>query len=140
MRPAFAKTPRDLRRVLRVLAFAVAPLLGGCIIVDDDAGTPGPVPGHVDVRWTITGRTCADVPGVAQVRVTIPGEVLVNDGLFPCSTDGVDGVVLHDFVPGSYTLAVDASDESAQVSYRAEASFSVNGDVTVQLDLAEVAR
>lgn len=114
----------------------------GCIIVDrgDDpcCDTPSPAqPGDVSFFWSFpvgNGR-CLDVPEVKNVRITIPGETLHNGGFYACNTASVDGITLHDFVPGSYSYTVEALDYSDNVLFRSSGSFVVNGNVRVNTTL-----
>ena len=41
--------------------------------------------------WTFTGLRCDEARDVYGVNITIPGEALLNDGKYACSTAGVDG-------------------------------------------------
>ena len=117
----------------------------GCIIVDhDDDGpccTPPPpatYPGDVTFLWTFPGSgsgRCADVPDVKRVRISIPGETLHNGGVYACSTAGVDGIVLHDFVPGNYSYTLEGLSYTDEVIYQASGSFTVNGDQRLNVTL-----
>ncbi|HYO55114.1 hypothetical protein [Archangium sp.] len=116
----------------------------GCIIVDRDdddpcCNTPPPArSGDVTLLWTFAnagaGR-CADVPEVKKVRITIPGETLHNGGIYACNTAGVDGIVLHDFVPSNYSYTIEALGYSNEVLYQASGSFTVNGDQRLNVNL-----
>jgi hypothetical protein len=103
-----------------------------------DPPPPPPAPGDITFLWSFSGSTsgrCADVLDVKSVRITIPGEVLPNDGLFPCNTFGVDGIVLHDFRPGAYNYTVEALGYSGQVLHKGSGSVTVNGNVRVNITL-----
>ncbi len=117
------------------LPFLAATTLSGCLIVD---GGPAPYRGDVSFSWTFAGLQCASVPQVASVRIQIPGEVLHNDGVFPCSTNGYSGILLLDFVPGPYVFTIDGLDYTGRVLYTASGSFSVNGSIVVTTDLSPV--
>ncbi|HYO70994.1 MAG TPA: hypothetical protein VEU33_33440 [Archangium sp.] len=99
-----------------------------------------PAPGDVTFLWAFaygsTTRSCANVPEVKSIRITIPGETLLNGGIYPCTAAGVDGIILRDFDPGAYGYTVDALGYSNEVLYTAGGSFSVNGNkqVNVLLD------
>lgn len=130
----------------------------GCIYVEHDGGgggsgpccetSPSPIPtptptpqrsGDVTFLWTfgnIGAGRCADVPDVKKIRITIPGEDLHNGGIYACSTAGVDGIVLHDFLPSSYGYTLEALDYTDKVLYAASGKFTVNGDVRVNVNLA----
>lgn len=106
----------------------------GCIIVDDPGPGKGPQPGNITLEWSFGGQACADTQ-VSTVQVSIPGEALVNDGRYMCSTGGVDGITLHDFVGGTYTVALKAESESGEPLFQGSSSVVVNGDVALQVDL-----
>jgi hypothetical protein len=111
----------------------------GCIYVDDPTPTPTPTParGDVDFLWTFDGRPCATVRDlVAGVRVTIPGSPLANTVDSPCNANGVDGLGLQNFAPGSYVFSLEAYNEDNQVVFSGSGNFTVDGDVTVRVDLA----
>ena len=129
----------------------------GCIVVDRDGGggggtgpccettptpTPPPTPqrsGNVTFLWTfgsIGAGRCADVPDVKKIRITIPGETLYNAGIYACNTAGTDGIVLENFVSGSYSYTLEALDYTDKLLYKASGSFKVNGDVRVNVNLA----
>jgi hypothetical protein len=117
----------------------------GCIIIDHDhddcCDVPAPTPtypGDVTFLWTFPGSgagRCADVPDVKRVRITIPGETLHNGGVYACNTAGVDGIVLHDFVPGNYGYTLEALSYTDEVLYRASGNFTVNGDQRLNVTL-----
>jgi len=124
---------------------------GGSFMVDGDKlvsvtldpTTSPPVPGDVTFRWSFSGSTgsrCVDVPEVQRVRITIPGEVLANDGLFPCSTAGVDGITLRDFAPGAYNYTVEALGSTHTVLYKGSGSFTVDGDKLVNATLTSTSQ
>ncbi|MFY0570613.1 hypothetical protein ACN28E_43235 [Archangium lansingense] len=116
----------------------------GCIIVDhdddDDGGpccnTPAPTyPGDVTFLWTFANGRCADEPDVKSIKITIPGETLHNGGVYACNTAGVDGIVLHDFAPATYSYNIQAISYSNETLYEGSGTFTVNGDVRVNVDL-----
>ncbi|HEX5748257.1 MAG TPA: hypothetical protein VFZ09_18605 [Archangium sp.] len=102
--------------------------------------TRPPQPGDVTFLWAFAGGTsprfCADVPEVKSIRITIPGQTLLNGGIYSCTTAGVDGIILRNFASGSYGYTVDALGYSNEVRYSASGSFTVNGNkqVNVLLD------
>jgi len=115
----------------------------GCIIIDHDdddcCNTPPPpaptYPGDVTFLWTLANGRCADEPDVKSIRISIPGETLHNGGVYACNTAGVDGIVLHDFVPGTYNYTVQAIGYANEVLFEGRGNFTVNGNVRVNLDL-----
>jgi hypothetical protein len=128
-------------RVL-VAILCVASLASGCIIHDDDCfdcghNPPPPArPGDVTFLWTFAGARCDQARDVYGVNITIPGEQLLNNGKYACSTGGVDGITLHDFVPGTYNYTLQAVNFSNQVIFEASSTFTINGDQRVTIDLA----
>jgi hypothetical protein len=126
-----------------LLAFlCVVSLSTGCIIHegDDDCCSPPPrsQPGDVTFLWMFDGLRCDEARDVYGVNITIPGEVLHNNGRFACSTNNVDGITLHDFVPGSYSYRIQAVDYRNVIIFEGTGSFVINGDATVTIDLAPV--
>ncbi|QRK04017.1 hypothetical protein JQX13_27450 [Archangium violaceum] len=135
----------------RLLAafLCLASLGSGCIIVDhDDDHDDGPCcntnpppppaarPGDVTFLWTFAPDfRCSDVPEVKNIHISIPGETLYNGGVYACSTAGVDGIVLHDFVPGNYSFTIKAYSYTNETLYEGRGTFTVNGDVRVNIDL-----
>lgn len=112
-----------------LLVSLAASLLGsGCIVV-----TPGSQRGDILLEWTFAGQTCSAV-GVANVRLSIPGETLENGGLFPCSSN-VQPVTLHDFRSGSYAYTIEGLAPNGFVLFRKAGTFAVAGDVSYQLTL-----
>lgn len=121
---------------------AVMALSSGCIIVDGSGGYGGgggytqqPIAGNATFTWSFGGRGCAELPDVASVRITIPGQTLQNQGVYACSTNGYPGIVLHDFAPGTYDVTLEAFSRGGALLYGVSSSFTVNGDVRVTLDL-----
>lgn len=96
-------------------------------------------PGNITFLWTLNGGACAQHTEVASVTVTIPGQTLANGGVYPCSTSGADGITLTNFAAGAYTYTVEAKSAASTPLFRATGSTTVNGDVTVNVDLAPVA-
>ena len=126
-------------------AFLAALTLGsGCIVYDtdpyDDCYECGDnvvpaQPGDVTIAWTFMGAYCSEAPEVKSVRVSIPGEALANDGVYPCSANGFSGIELHDFYPGRYGFTVTAFGYSGERLYEGGGSFVIDGDVRVNVDL-----
>jgi hypothetical protein len=90
----------------------------------------------ITFQWSFSGMTCAQA-GVETVKVTIPGELLENDGQYPCSgTDG-DGITLTRFYPGTYSYQLDATDSTGQTVWTGSGEVDVIGDrETAVLDLS----
>jgi hypothetical protein len=103
------------------------------------AGCGGPDrhlhPGEVTFQWSFAGLSCGEVPHVRAVKIRLPGEALQNDGIYPCSVSGFQGIVLHDFAGGSYPYALEALGYGDEVLYRASGTLEVNGSVRVAVDL-----
>jgi hypothetical protein len=95
-------------------------------------------PGDVTLAWTFMGDTCADVPSVKGVRVSIPGEALANDGYYPCQSAGFAGIELHDFHGGAYAYTVTAYGYANETLFVGGGNFVIDGDVRVNVDLTPV--
>ena len=106
---------------------AVAP---GCVVHDHDE-----YPGDVTFRWTFGGLRCDQDRDIAGLNIIIPGEVLQNDGQYPCQANGFEGIVLHDFVPGVYSFTIEGVSYDNELLYVASGTFRVDGDVTVDIDM-----
>ena len=122
----------------RLLAaiFALMSAGTGCVVYDTGSHPDSnEAPGDVTFSWTFFGERCSDVPGVKGVHIDIPGEALVNDGFFPCQSDGFSGIVLHDFYPGEYTYTITAYDYSDEPLFKGAGSFYIDGDVRESVDL-----
>jgi hypothetical protein len=111
-------------------------LIGGCIVGVN--GNSGPNPGNITFGWTFGGQPCSAVPSIANVKVTILGEVLQNNGVYACNTGGFDGILLSNFVGGTYSWTVDGMDSNSTVLYTASGTVNVDGDVNVNVDLTPV--
>jgi hypothetical protein len=92
----------------------------------------------VGFTWSLAGQQCARA-GVDLVHITIPGEALLNDGYYPCQANGVMGVVLHDFAPGTYSFTLEGLAPDNSVRYRGGGSFRVDGNVSVHEDMDPLA-
>jgi hypothetical protein len=109
----------------------------GCVI-HSNSHTPAALPGDVNLVWAFAdGNTCASLGGnISRIDVIIPGETLQNNGSFPCQVGGIPGIQLQHFAPGTYTVTVNAVDQSGQVlRYTGTRTFTVNGNVTTNVDL-----
>jgi hypothetical protein len=111
--------------------FLLVTSLSGCVV-----NRNGSYSGNVQFTWTLGGLTCSNVPQVTSIAINIPGEVLQNNGVFPCLTNNYPGIVLHDFLPGTYSFTIQALNASGTVLYAAAGNFTVNGDVLVSVDLS----
>jgi hypothetical protein len=124
---------------LLVAFLCLAAVTPGCIIHDNDhccdAPPPARYPGDVSFRWTFGGLRCDDDRDIKGVNIVIPGEVLQNGGRYPCRANGFDGIVLHDFVPGVYSFSIEAISYDNERLYFASGNFTVNGDMSVDVDL-----
>ncbi len=126
---------------LLLLFLFVASFSTGCIIHDDDCvncgGNPPPParPGNVTFLWTFQGNRCDQARDVWGVNITIPGEALLNNGKYACNTAGVDGITLHDFVPGTYSYTLQGVNFQNQIIFEATGTFVIDGSRTVMVDL-----
>lgn len=91
--------------------------------------------GDATFLWTFQGQQCAVVSAVKKVRVTIPGQTLMNAGVYDCVTQGTAGITLLNFRGGSYKFTVTGEDAQGRVLYTASGQFVVDGDVVVNVDL-----
>jgi hypothetical protein len=94
--------------------------------------------GNVQFTWTFSGLTCSQVPQVTSVQVIIPGEQLENNGVYPCLSANYPGILLHDFLPGTYNFTINALDSSGNTLFTGSGNFTINGDVRVAIDLTPV--
>jgi hypothetical protein len=116
----------------------VASLSTGCIVVDDGCTScngPPAQPGNATFIWTFAGARCDQARDVYGVNISIPGEALLNNGEYACSTAGVDGITLNGFVPGTYNFNLQAVDFRGVVLYEGSGTFVINGDARVNIDL-----
>jgi len=112
------------------VAFLVGCLLVGCIYVDERGQA-----GEVEFSWTLNGWQCKADPFVHSIRISIPGEVLHNDGYYPCALEGAQGMVLKRFYSGLYNYTVEALDFYGTALYSTTGSFYVNGYTPVHVNL-----
>lgn len=132
---------------MRSSLMAVAALfaLSGCIIHADSMGEQpagASRSGDINFLWSFEGRSCSQTPEVDKVRVRLAGargvEKLENNGYFLCSWLGTDGVMLKNFAPGTYSYSIDALDSAGKALYSASGAITVNGNITVPVQLAAV--
>lgn len=111
--------------------FAILP---GCIVHEECCDVPR-YPGDVTFRWSFGGLRCSEDRAVMGVNVTVPGERLANDGRYNCQANGFDGIILHDFAPGTYQFRLEGVGYGNELLYEARGTFTVDGNVTVNVDL-----
>ena len=101
----------------------------------------GPVAsgGDATFLWKFGGRTCAMLPDISTVTIRVPGQTLMNQGVFPCTTGGSDGIKLLNFRGGTYTFTMQAKNASGAALYESSGSFTVNGNVETSVDMTVVA-
>lgn len=121
-------------RSLVALAALVAMPLTACVITPSTPRSPG----NVTFLWTFNGQTCAQVRAIANVKITIPGQALQNDGVYPCSSNGTAGIVLNDFNGGLYSYTIQGRDPNGTVLYTKSGSFVIDGSVTETVNLDQV--
>ncbi|WP_426754223.1 hypothetical protein [Myxococcus sp. Y35] len=110
--------------------FAILP---GCIVNESPR-----YEGDVTFRWSFGGLRCSEDRAVMGVNVIIPGESLANGGRYNCETNGFDGIVLHDFLPGTYEFHLEGVSYTNELLYEAHGTFTVDGDVSVNVDMTPV--
>ncbi len=116
------------------VAFLALAGTSGCIIVSNPAE-----PGDVTFNWTFDGRTCSQLPGVKSVQIQISGETLENNGVFSClSPSGSPTVTFRNFKGKTYSYTIDALGFANEKLYTKSSSFRVDGNVTVNVDLAPI--
>ncbi|MFP2907232.1 hypothetical protein ACLESD_19725 [Pyxidicoccus sp. 3LFB2] len=122
---------------LLVAFLCLAAVIPGCVVHDNDCCDvpPDTYPGDITFRWTFGGLRCSEDRDIAGVNIVIPGESLQNGGRYPCNANGFDGIVLHDFVPGVYNFSIEGVSYGDERLYFASGTFTVNGDVSVDVDL-----
>jgi hypothetical protein len=95
--------------------------------------------GEVIVNWTFAGQDCRQA-GVHTIRFDIPGEVLTPNE-YPCvnADNSVNtGAHLGFYFFNTYTLTVTGFDVDDTATYRGSQTFTVNGDVVLNLDLQQL--
>ncbi len=101
--------------------------LSGCV------SSNRPYYGDVQFTWSFSGQTCSNQ--VSSVQIIIPGEPLQNNGIYPCLVANYPGIVLHDFVPGTYNFTIYGLDSSGITLFSSAGTFTVNGSIQVFVDL-----
>lgn len=90
------------------------------------------VGGNVTFALTFNGTGCMANSAVRTVRVTIPGQVLENQGVYNCTGE----VLLLNFAPRSYSFTVEAFGASNERLFIKQGNFNVNGNVVVSVNLS----
>jgi hypothetical protein len=106
--------------------------LSGCIVEDNRPRYPG----DVRMNWNFDGATCAQMRDIQGVDIDIGGEILANDGRYPCQANGFDGIVLHDFRPGTYAFTATAVDYGGAPRFSYQGSFTVDGNTAVNINFS----
>ncbi|RKH58906.1 hypothetical protein [Corallococcus aberystwythensis] len=104
--------------------------LTGCIVESNHPRYPG----DVRMSWSFDGATCNQMRDIQGVDIYIGGEILENDGQYPCTANGFDGIILHDFAPGTYSFDAEAVDYDGVAVYSYHGSFTVDGNVSVPIN------
>ncbi|MGE6760720.1 hypothetical protein ACQKGO_22065 [Corallococcus interemptor] len=104
--------------------------LTGCIVESNHPRYAG----DVRMSWSFDGATCSQMRDIQGVDIYIDGEILENDGQYPCSANGFDGIVLHDFAPGTYPFSAEAVDYDGVAVYSYRGNFTVDGNVAVPIN------
>jgi len=106
-------------------------LLAGCDDIDRMQGRANEhAEGHtLEFSWSFGGLDCAAKPDVHGIQITIPGTILHNEGHYPCSQNGVQGVVLKNLFAGTYSYTVEAMDSEENVLYAGRGSVDISTDV-----------
>lgn len=128
-----------------VAALLVLAASSGCIWIPYGGGGGGGTGGgsgsssygDVTFTWSFDGRTCS-AAGVSKVAITIDGETLQNDGVYPCLTDNYPGIRLNDFRPRTYTFSIVGYSAANEALYESAGNFTINGDISVNVDLDPV--
>ena len=100
-------------------------------------GSGGSIAGDVTLTWTFDGRTCS-AAGITTVAIAIDGETLQNNGVYNCLTDNYPGIKLNDFRARTYTFSIVGYDALNEARYESAGTFTVNGDISLTVDLDPV--
>jgi hypothetical protein len=95
-----------------------------------------PQRGRVRVFWTFAGQNCQQA-GVATIQVDIPGEVLTPNQFVCTNPDNSAniGADLGFYFFNTYTLTVTGLSADGVATYQGSQTFTVNGDVDLNIDL-----
>ena len=119
-------------RAWALLAVVAAFPFSGCVVRNY-------APGDITFTWSFNGQGCAMVPQVNSVRITIPGQPLQNDGVYPCTNSrGGDSIELVNFRAGTYSYTVRGWSAQGEELYAVSGSITVNGDVANDVSLRSV--
>jgi len=102
----------------------------GCVCVSTPRAS-----GDVTFFWSFGGQPCAVVPDITSVTIQVAGQVLQNGGTYACVNAGTAGIVLLDFRPGTYSFSIQGNNAQGTSLYEGSGKFTVNGDVTVNVNL-----
>ncbi len=120
-----------------MVAFLALASSTGCIIVGTGGG-PTLRSGDVTFSWSFAGASCNTASSVKSVRISIPGQSLMNAGVYPCLVAEYPGVVLKDFAGGSYSFTIEAIGYRNEVLYAGSGTFTVDRGTRVDIDLTPV--
>ena len=120
------------RFLTSILAATALVSTTGCIFTTTPLGTPG----DITLTWRFGNRQCFEVPEVTQIAVQIPGQTLENNGVFGCLNANTAGIKLLNFQAGTYSYTVSGRNAQGTVLYSASGQVTVNGNVSVPVDLA----
>ena len=97
--------------------------------------------GDVQVFWTFAGQNCQQA-GVNVIQIDVANEVLHPNRYFCIDPNNASlmrtGADLGPFLFGTYDLTVTGFDVDGATIFQASQSFTVNGDVNVNIDLQSV--
>ncbi len=112
--------------VLAALALVVA-VAPGCIIVDGDGPPPGEAYGDISFDWSFDGVADCDEAGVDELDIVVlqDGLVVEDSPAIPCIGGGL---TLTDYLPGRYTVSIDAYSRSSELLYSGAFSIRVRAD------------
>lgn len=94
--------------------------------------------GNIIFLWNFDSLSCAQASSVQSVRITIPGQTLMNAGVFQCNNGGSDGIQLLNFAGGTYSYTIEGLSSTSQVLYGASGTVTVNGTVQKNVTLNAV--
>ena len=99
----------------------------------------GPSRGDVQVFWTFAGQNCQQA-GVNFIQIDVANEVLTPNRYFCIDPNNASlmrtGADLGPFLFGTYDLTLTGFDVDGRILFQASQSFTVRGDVQVNVDLA----
>ncbi len=102
-------------------------------------GYPGGYPGNIAVSWTFAGNSCAQTPGVVQVRISVPSDsVPIYPNTFACPVGTPPGaLVIYSYAPGSYLVNLVGLDANGNVIWSGSGTATVvsNQTTAILIDL-----